>query len=375
VPDPADPGKFRDRHAALYRVTVAPPGPVRLVAEFEPAEALYLAWEPGLGDEEHLGIIRAVLTHTRVEPVLIHNGPAERDALEDMLVLRAVDPGRVVFVDARALGPWYRPAPDPEEPRAVQTPWLRDWGPLYIETRRGLAIVDPRYWADRPNDDALPTKLARLEGKAVYRPPLALDGGNLLTDGAGTCFMADGGETDDRESSSMDVTDESLRNFFGCRKVIWLAPLAGEETGHVDMFLKVGDDGTLLVGHYLPDQDPENSQLLDENAAILRLARGADGRRYRVLRVPMPDNSDGIFRTFLNAAVIDKLVLYPTFPGAEDLEPAVRHAFAAAFRGRKAVGLVVEELMSVGGAIHCATRPRPRAPRRRSSRRRPPRRS
>jgi len=374
VPDPPDPGRFRDRHSALYRVTVAPPGPVRLVAEFEPAEALYLAWEPGLGDEEHLGIIRAVLAHTRVEPVLIHNGPAEREALEDLLVLRAVDPGRVVFVDARALGPWYRPAPDPEEPRAVQTPWLRDWGPMYIETRRGLAIVDPRYWEDRPNDDALPTKLARLEGKPVYRPPLVLDGGNLLTDGAGTCFMADGGETDDR-ASSMDVTDESLRHYFGCRKVIWLAPLAGEETGHVDMFIKVGDEGTLLVGHYLPDQDPENSQLLDENAAILRMARGADGRRYRVLRVPMPDNSDGIFRTFLNAAVIDELVLYPTFPGAEDLEPAVRQAFAAAFRGRKAVGLVVEELMAVGGAIHCATRPRPRAPRRRSPRRRPPRQS
>jgi agmatine deiminase len=243
----------------------------------------------------------------------------------------------------------------------VQSPWLRDWGPLYIETLQGLAIVDPRYWEDRPNDDALPTKLARLEGKPVYRPPLMLDGGNLLTDGAGTCFLADGGESGGQESTSVDVTDESLARYFGCRKVIWLAPLIGEETGHVDMFLKVGDDSTLLIGYYLPDQDPENSRLLDENAAALRAASAANGRRFRVLRVPMPDNSDGIFRTFLNAAVINGLVLYPTFPGSEDLEPAVRHGFAQAFRGRRAVGVVVEELMAVGGAIHCATRPRPRA--------------
>ena len=95
----------------------------------------------------------------------------------------------------------------------------------------------------------------------------------------------------------------------------------------------------LLLGTYAPEQDPQNSRILNENAAVLRTVDSAAGEPFHVLRVPMPDNGDGIFRTYLNGLVVNDVVLLPTYEGYEHLEPAARAAYRAAFPGIRVVGV------------------------------------
>jgi len=152
---------------------------------------------------------------------------------------------------------------------------------------------------------------------------------------------------------------EILRAYYGCDKTIWLWPLYGEPTGHIDMFLKNASATTLLVGQYDPAVDPDNAALLDLNVQLLAAQTNADGSPFEILRVPMPDNTDGVWRTYMNGIVVNDLVLVPTYAAHATHEASALAVHAQAFPGRTVVGLDSEDIIGWGGAIHCVTRTRP----------------
>ncbi|MFH2006746.1 MAG: agmatine deiminase family protein [bacterium] len=339
-----------------------------MVAEFEPMDAVYFAWWPGAFDDL-FGMITLVATQrARVKPIVLHHGPGERVRIEQLLS-HLVDRSRVDFLDVASLGPYHHPRAQgsskaqtldsDQRVRAVQTPWIADWGPLFIETAGGRgAIVDTVYFGDRVNDDAVPTKIGRAQSIPVFRPTLQLDGGNLLTDGLGTCFTVARAEEYVSSEGSLRRRRE-LRSFLGCRQLVRLRALEGERTGHVDVFLKVAPQGTILLGAYDPVDDHENSRILDENARLLQTLKDLTGRPFRVLRVPMPDSFDGVYRTYLNSAVINEVLLVPTYQDYRHLESRVFAAYRRAFPGSIIFKIPADALVEQGGAIHCVTRARP----------------
>jgi len=205
--------------------------------------------------------------------------------------------------------------------------WIRDYGAEVLIGEDGSPqFIDMGYYSmprsscpgtpegfagagSRPADDVSPTRFAPnfLSGVDVFRPQLRTEGGNLQTDGYGTCVHMQRDVLAKNNFSRWMYTQEQLddvyRNYFNCPTVITLESLQpdpsdpGEGIGqrividHVDMlmtFISARTDtnpGTVLVARLDPEDaaiDPANAAILDRNAQTL-VDYG-----YNVIRIPQP---------------------------------------------------------------------------------------
>lgn len=350
---------FRDDHPELYGVTTPPLQPVHHYAEFDPVDAIYYAWEPGTFDTFFAGLTHELITRTGVTVYLLHHGAEERATLETLIAAEGDDPADASFIDVSTLGPYYTWQTEWPFDRSLESFWTVDFGPFFVQDGAGrLGIQDPRYYFFRINDDAIPSKLAALQGLTVWRPDLDWEGGNLFSDGQGTCFTSYMHLAENLPQTQQQIENQ-LFQYFGCEKVIWLWPLHGEGTGHIDMFFKNASPTVLLVGQYDPADDPVNAERLDQNAALLASETNAAGAPFEVFRFPMPSHSGDIWRTYANGIVVNDLVLVPTYAQTRTHESEALTAIGAAFAGRTVVGLDADAIIEWGGAIHCVTRTRP----------------
>jgi MYXO-CTERM domain-containing protein len=349
---------FRTAHPELYGVTTTPQQPVRHYAEYDPVDAVYYAWEPTTFNRFYRDLTHALLAGTDVEIVILHHGAAERTYLEAQIA-QTDDASAVTFIDLATAGPYYVWQDEYPFDRSIESFWTVDYGPYWVEDGNGvLSIIDPRYYPYRVNDDAIPAKLGALLGVNVYRPDLDYEGGNLLSDGHGTCFSTGMHVAENLPLTQAEV-EQHLLDYFGCSHVIWLWPAIGEGTGHIDMFFKNASDTVLVLGAFDPADDAANAELLDRNAEILAAATNASGAAFEVLRVPMPANADGVFRSYTNGIVVNDLALVPVYANHAEHEAEALAVFAQAFPGRTVVPIESEDIIEWGGAIHCVTRTRP----------------
>jgi hypothetical protein len=153
--------------------------------------------------------------------------------------------------------------------------------------------------------------------------------------------------------------------FLGCTKMIWLEPMYDELTGHLDMFFKVVDPVTLLVGSYEPADHPINATILDKNAAILAAETNAQGQSLAVHRIPMPPptpvapNPNPVFRTYVNSLQVNDLLLIPVYPLEDAYEAEAVAVYQQLYPGKTLELIDSEEVTRLGGAIHCIARTRP----------------
>lgn len=238
------------------------------------------------------------------------------------------------------------------------TMWTRDYGPFIVRQPNGEpAMTDLIYvGADRRKDDLVPWWLGKNYSLPVVHVPLTLEGGNLLGNGRGLCLTTTKTLLKNRERGLDD--DEILRlldQYFGAEQTVVLEPLQRESTGHVDMFAVFVDADTVLVGRYDASIDPQNAAILDRNAARLASVHFA-GRPLEVVRVPMPSNADGKFRTYTNAVFANGVLLLPRYG---DLDPEGLHAALAAYRrflpDWKCITIDATKVIEMGGALHCMT--------------------
>jgi agmatine/peptidylarginine deiminase len=354
-----DVNNFRLSQPPLYGVSEAPVQPVRHYAEYEPVDAIYFIWEPGLFNSFFGGLTTEILNRTTVQIFMLHHGDADRALLESAITDLGQDPADVSFVDVSTLGDYYQWQTELPFDRSLESFWMVDFGPSFVQDGDGvLSIIDPRYYTMRVNDDAVPTKIASGLGVNVFRPDLGIEGGNFFSDGRGTCFTTGMALAENAPQTEAEL-NEILRAYYGCDKTLWLWPLYGEPTGHIDMFLKNASATTLLVGQYDPAMDPDNAALLDLNVQLIEAQTNVDGSPFEILRVPMPDNTDGIWRTYLNGIVVNDLVLVPTYQDHATHEASALAVLGQAFGGRTVVTLDSENIITWGGAIHCVTRTRP----------------
>jgi MYXO-CTERM domain-containing protein len=350
---------FRTAHPELYGVTTPPVGQVTFYAEYAPVDAVYYVWEPGVFDPFFHAITHELITDGSSTAYILHHGNEDRATLEAYITGQGDDPADASFIDVATLGDYYEWQTESPYDRSLDSFWTVDFGPFWVEDGAGvLSIIDPRYYFWRINDDTVPAKLAAALGVNVFRPDLGFEGGNLFSDGLGTCFGTGVHVAYNAAFTEQEINDQ-LFDYFGCEKMFWLEPMFGEGTGHVDMFFKNASATTLIVGEYDAAMDPANAAVLDYNASLLAAETNAAGEPFEVLRVPMPDNSDGVFRSYTNGIVVNDLVLVPTYSNHSTHEAAALTVFEQAFSGRTVVAIDSESIIEWGGAIHCVTRTRP----------------
>ena len=244
----------------------------------------------------------------------------------------------------------------------MDTMWVRDYGPLFTRRSDGaVVLVDSDYsevddQRERRADDASPKRFGEMLRLPVTELPLHLEGGNLLTNGDGICVSTTSLITRNA-GRGLDTQGigRVLHDRFGFRTWVYLKALAGEPTGHADMFVTFLGRNVAVVGQVDPETDPANAKIMDEAAALLAGEKTSEGPM-KVHRIPMPPNPDGQWRSYTNVIFANKTLLVPTY---SDVDPAIQKQAFALYAGLlpdwKIVGIDADSLTEKRGILHCIT--------------------
>lgn len=313
--------------------------PVRLPAEFEPQEALLL----GLGElsEFYPELLAEIVSHSfgQMKILGLTSDKETRQRVQKILENYKLPQASVQYLDV-----------------VHDTMWARDYGPWIVQQPDGRpALVDATYVEDdRPNDEDVPLRMRNRLGMQLRQAPLTIEGGNLLSNGQGLVISTDivldrNFERGYDEAAIAKV----MYRYFGAEDVVLLEPLAGEPTGHVDMFATFTSPNTVVVGSYDPVLDPINAAILDRNAQRLAQIPTEHGP-LKVVRVPMPSNADEQWRTYTNVIFANGTLLVPVYPDLNDpgKDKALR-IFRRLLPDWQVVEVDATAIIEMGGALHC----------------------
>lgn len=241
----------------------------------------------------------------------------------------------------------------------VDTPWIRDWGPLQLEFGGRSLWLDSDYHDDeRARDDEAPLALSRDLGASLAAFDWPLDGGAVVSNGAGLCAMTL--EYLEYEGLSLDEDDlGQMLARLGCRATALVPTLVREPTKHADMIMQFVSPSRVLLTEIAGDDESASSgeDAMRMDAAAQGLLRAADslGLGLEIVRVPTPPpDADSVY-SFVNGLRLADRYLMPSYP--ELGEPANLRAWTE-LQGALELPVVVidaSELLLLGGALHCVS--------------------
>lgn len=329
----------------------------RLPAEWEAQSGVLLAWPddhtdwaPRLAEtqREYTGVLTAITRH-QIACVII------RDRAR-------LDPHRAMLRDAGVrLGRLRVAVADYDDT------WVRDYGPLAIQTGEGATLVDFRFdgWGDKfdaSRDDTVTGQLHRagcFGDFPLRHHPKVLEGGAIDVDGRGTllttvrCWQAR------HPALSREACETLLARQLGIKRVHWLehGHLEGDDTdAHVDMLARFLDPETIA---YQACDDPDDPHF--ETLAALRkelsTLRTPENKPYRLVPLPWPGRliHDGriLPASYVNFLFVNGALLVPAYGAASD-ETALE-ALRRALPGRETLPVPSRTLIWQNGGLHCAT--------------------
>ncbi len=237
----------------------------------------------------------------------------------------------------------------------MDTVWMIDFGPFFINVDGNREITDHIYDRyGRWQDDQFPIRLGNEWDIPVYSSELRIEGGNFIADGMGICFSTNRlFEQNSGYLTEQEVRDQ-LRDYCGCETLYTLTKL-NDGTGHIDMFAKLLDEETMLVGQYTSGSEVAT---LNNNAALVESLTASTGNQYSVIRIPMP-GSPSDYWTYTNSLFVGDHILVPIYGISSDTQAL--QIYQDALPGYSVVGIDASDVIGSGGAIHCTTKVVPMA--------------
>jgi agmatine/peptidylarginine deiminase len=374
----ANPHLYHPRYDNVYVPPPAylPPPPAGVVrpGEFEPMDSVIIAvmnYGPAFMDmwSEMVQVYRNA-GHT-----WIIAKPGEKQQLEYLLYNAGVDQSSYSWLNY-----------------PTNTIWIRDYGPEFAVEPDGTRHIVDAYYGQRPLDDVIPLWMAASDWIGADGQPLeahshihGLSGGNVMSDGAGTCFFSDilYGYEKPAGWSDEDV-DALFQEYLGCEQIIILNPICLDATGHIDLYAKLLSPTAMLLGEFSPDthftgeiyvDNPWNCtehyindyQDQEDNLAIIEATANLDGDPWVVTRLPMPEpylsGQDWVYRSYMNSQIINNHVAMPSYyePHGEtveellDMEALALAAYEAALPGVNVIAIDSDHIIPLAGAMHCVT--------------------
>ena len=254
--------------------------------------------------------------------------------------------------------------------------WFRDYGPVFVlnKEKKQIAFVHwifnawGRKYSDLIRDTQVPSVISSRLQLNNFRPGIVLEGGSVDVNGKGTILTTEQCLLNkNRNPHLLKVElEKKLMNYFGASHIIWLkGGISGDDTdGHIDNLARFTDPETVLCA-FEEDESDENYLALKENYEILLQSPDQDGKKLKVIKVPMPphilstvrDEKTRLPASYLNFYVANKVVLVPTYKHKNDR--VALKIIQKQFPGRKAVGIDCTDLIYGMGAIHCVMQQQP----------------
>jgi agmatine deiminase len=307
-----------------------PPGPgYRVPAQFEPVQAVVMTWA------------------------------GYQNTLKGISVAAAAAGAQVWMVGGPASIPGVPADHYKSLPFGYDSIWMRDYGPVGIdEATKQLGIVDTtyRHYAVRTQDNAVSCRIAGQLNAECHPTSLILDGGNYMTDGKGNVFLTKR-VYDWNKSLPQEKVDDLLKTYLGAKNVYTIdyAKASNGEpadgTGHMDMFAKIIAECRVVV---VQTQDEPFKTTTDKAAQFFSQLPCGNGT-YEVSRVK-GWRSNGVWYTYSNALMVNKSLIIPQYANraAENAE-AIAH-YQQLLPGYTIAGVDTEELIRLGGSVHCITK-------------------
>jgi len=238
----------------------------------------------------------------------------------------------------------------------LDTPWIRDYGPLEVVRPRGISWLDLSYAPeDRPYDDAVPTLLAEVFETSNQREHLPLDGGGIISSGTGLCgitaasFGALGVDTRDPERV------EAFLETVGCRTLAMLPELPSESTGHVDMVAQFLSVDKVAIAVPTKASPAPVRAALERARLALELAAEVHGQPLSFVELPIESHRDRYY-SYVNGLRTPSHYFVPSYSNvSRKLEREAHQRLSDALEGVKVVAVDSDEMIESGGAIHCVT--------------------
>lgn len=215
-------------------------------------------------------------------------------------------------------------------------------------------------------DNALNRRLydeERFNGEYVDHLDFVLEGGSIESDGKGTIFTTTNCLLAPHRNQPLtkDEIEVRLKEYLCADRILWIehGALTGDDTdGHIDTLVRICPNDTLL---YIGCDDPDDEQyeelrLMEEQ---LRTFRTADGRPFRLKKLPMPhpihdEDGNRLPATYANFLIINGAVLVPTY-AQPDLDEEALRIVGEVFPHREIVGIDCRPIIRQHGSLHCCT--------------------
>lgn len=248
--------------------------------------------------------------------------------------------------------------------------WARDHGFITLGGDGTYTLLDFRFngWGNKFEaalDNAINRSLydnGVVEGTYTDLNSFVLEGGSIESDGRGTvlttsqCLLA----PHRNQPLTRSEIELKLKSMLHAERILWIdyGHLEGDDTdGHIDTLVRIAPDDTLL---YIGCDDKSDSHYddLKRMEEQLKTFRTADGKPYRLMRLPMPaaiyDDGDRLPATYANYVIVNGAVIYPTY-NQPDNDAEAERVIKAAFPGRDVIGIDSRTVIRQHGSLHCCT--------------------
>jgi agmatine deiminase len=308
----------------------APPlAPVRNIAEFEPTEAVIIAYSGEFGIPYTL--IKDLSNDTKVIVIV---PSTNQSSVASLLSSNGVNMANVQYLNA-----------------PVDSYWTRDFTGWFIaDGNNKVGIVDfPYNRPSRPNDDAIPTKEATFLNIQSYAMSVVSTGGNWMCDGMGIATSTD--LVTDENSLTVAQINKNVLDYLGITNYMIVADPQGAYIKHMDCFGKFLAVDKILIDS-VPTSDSQYSKY-QATAAYYRNTNCSYGYKYKVYR-PYVSTSKEVGEPYSNSFICNDKV-YLAFKGNSN-DNAALNTYKAAMPGYTVRGYTNNTAVWLGtDALHCRT--------------------
>ena len=313
--------------------TNPPVGPVRNIAEFEPSEAVIIAYKNGFGLPFSL-----IKDMSNTGKVIIAASSSNQTTALNLLNSNGVNTANCSFLTT-LLDSW----------------WTRDYTGWFIaDSSNHVAVVDFTYNRPRPNDDAVTTLEANYLGITMYGMDIVHTGGNYMCDGYNGAISTVLVEEENTSLTTSQI-EQKILDYLGINNYLIRPDAQGEYIEHIDCWAKTLAPDKILVDS-VPATDARYSQY-EAAAAYFASTNCAYGYPYKVYRPLISGSSETNAEPYSNSFIFNNKVYVPMGGYSAVHDTAALQCY------RKAMpGYVVKGYNSSGGAawygtdaLHCRT--------------------
>jgi agmatine deiminase len=213
-------------------------------------------------------------------------------------------------------------------------------------------------------DKQIPDVINQKMRLRCFKPGIVLEGGSIDVNGKGTLLTTEQCLLNRNRNPHLGKKDieKFLSEYLGATNFIWLKNgILGDDTdGHIDDLARFVNPSTIVCA-YQDNQNDVDYDALKENYDILCQARDQDGRKFKIVKLPMPkvvsDEDERLPASYTNFYIGNQKVLVPTFDHENDCKAL--SILQDLFPTHKVVGIRCVDLVYGFGTIHCISQQQP----------------